>query len=104
MTNKIENKPRMTSKPPTSNSAENFILSAENIKPEYNSGDKTKKPWEENNVREDVIKSINLRLSEPYILKIQFLSEQTNKSQQQIIREHLFPAIDNEIDNIFKKK
>lgn len=103
MTSKIGNKSRMSARPPATNSAEDFILAAENKKAENFSNNAHKSPWEEANVREDVIKSINLRLSEPYILKLQFLSEKTNKSQQQIIREYLCPAIDEEINNIFQK-
>lgn len=57
-------------------------------------------PWEANHVRDDVIKSINLRLPEPYILKLKYLSEQTNISQQKLIRDILCPVIDQHINNI----
>jgi hypothetical protein len=54
-------------------------------------------PWEDPKIREDVIKSVNLRLSEPYIVRLQWLSERTHKSQQELIREALLPWIDEEI-------
>jgi hypothetical protein len=57
-------------------------------------------PWNDPKVREDVIKSVNLRLSEPYIIKLQYLSEKTHKSQQELIREALLPWIDKEIEKL----
>ncbi len=54
-------------------------------------------PWEEPKVRDDVIKMVSLRLSEPYILKLQYLSEKTHKSQQELIREILLPWLDEEV-------
>ncbi len=102
----MNKKPRLSAKPPIQ-SEQDFIEAAE--KPKSSSptpqkieevGSLSPLPWEGNNVREDVIKSINLRLSEPYILKLQFLSEKTNKSQQRIIREVLCPALDLEIEKL----
>ena len=57
-------------------------------------------PWETEHVRDDVIKSINLRLPEPYILKLKYLSEQTNISQQKLIRDILCPVLDQQIEQI----
>lgn len=57
-------------------------------------------PWEAEHVRDDVIKSINLRLPEPYILKLKYLSEQTNISQQKLIRDILCPVIDQHINEM----
>jgi hypothetical protein len=54
-------------------------------------------PWENPRVRADVIKAVNLRLSEPYILKLQYLAEKTHKSQQELIRECLLPWLDEEV-------
>lgn len=45
-------------------------------------------------MRADVSKHVNLRLPEAYGLKLRWLAEQTNKSQQVILREVLLPEID----------
>jgi len=59
-------------------------------------------PWYDPKVREDVIKAVNLRLPEPYLLKLQYIADITNKSQQAIIREALLPAIDDYIEQMEK--
>ena len=64
------------------------------VPPEY--------PWQDPKVREDVIKAVNLRLPEPYLLKLQYIADITNKSQQAIIREALLPAIDDYIEQMEK--
>ncbi len=103
----MNKKPRLSAKPPIQ-SEQDFIEAAEKPKSSSLSVEKVESssplPWEEDNVREDVIKSINLRLSEPYIVKLQFLSEKTNKSQQRIIREVLCPALDQEIEKLLEEK
>jgi hypothetical protein len=85
---------KMTLMPPKQ-TAEDFIKAAHH-RPET----PTSYPWEEPRVREDVVKSINLRLTEPYIIKLQWLSEKTHKSQQEIIREMLLPQIEAQIDQL----
>lgn len=82
----------MTLTPPAAGqpSAQEFIRAANRDLP-------STLPWEDPKVREDVIKSVNLRLSEPYILKLQYLSNITHKSQQELIREALLPWIDEQI-------
>ena len=85
--------------PPTKSapSAEEFIRQANQAPSEE--VEKTDKayPWDDPKVRDDVIKSVNLRLSEPYILKLQYLSEKTHLSQQEIIRNVLLPWLDEEV-------
>lgn len=85
---------RLSLVPPTKQqpSAEDFIKQA-------NAPTQTDEqyPWEAPHVREDVIKAVNLRLSEPYLLKLQYLSEKTRKSQQELIRECLLPWLDEQI-------
>jgi hypothetical protein len=87
---------RMTLTPPNQKklpTAEQFIKAANrDIDASY--------PWDNPKVREDVIKSVNLRLSEPYILKLQWLAEKTHKSQQELIREALLPWIDAQIEEL----
>ena len=89
---------KLKSRPPQK-SVEDFIAEAENktkqpLGENPVAAEPKSYPWEDEKVREDVIKAVNLRLPEPYILKLQYLSEQTNKSQQLIIREILCPEID----------
>ena len=54
-------------------------------------------PWNESGVRQDVIKSVNLRLDEPTLLKLKWVSEKTRISQQELIRLALVPYLDGEI-------
>lgn len=102
-------KKRLSAQIPQPKSANDFIEAAEISQSVVTSSvaetteqkdSKLSLPWQAENVREDVIKSVNLRLSEPYILKLQFLSEQTHKSQQRIIREVLCPALDEAINRL----
>jgi hypothetical protein len=83
---------KMTLKPPKP-TAEEFIKAA-------NKEVETFYPWEDSRVREDVIKSVNLRLNEPVLLKLQYVSEKTRKSQQELIREALVPYLDQIIQEL----
>ena len=51
-------------------------------------------PWEAPSVREDVAKVFNLRLPEPYLLKLKHIAEHTPESMQQFCLGVLLPAID----------
>ena len=95
-------KKKMQLMPPKQRTQDDFVAAAGEVKSKLKGqgGDKVMLPWEADNVREDVIKSVNLRLPEPYILKLQYLSERTHKSQQVLIREALLPAIDSYIDSV----
>lgn len=75
---------------------ESFIQAASNDSPK-NEGS-NERPWNDPRVRDDLIKQVSLRLSEPYILKLQFLSEKTNLSQQEILRRVVLPWIDSEVE------
>ena len=55
-------------------------------------------PWEEPQVRQDVTKVFNLRLPEPYLLKLKYLAEHTPDSRQQFCLKVLLPAIDAQIE------
>jgi hypothetical protein len=95
----------MSLTPPTRRSAEEFVKGAGELSMITATPTKSKTyPWEHERVREDVIKSINLRLAEPYILKLQYLAEVTNKSQQELIREVLLPAIDAHINELIEQE
>lgn len=66
--------------------------------------DKGPYPWNDPSVREDFIKMIPLYLSEPYRLKLRFLSETSKMPQQEILREILLPEIDARINQEIEKK
>ena len=57
-------------------------------------------PWEAPGVREDVTKVFNLRLPEPYLLKLKHIAEHTPDSMQQFCLSVLLPAIDARITEL----
>ena len=59
-------------------------------------------PWEELGVREDVTKVFNLRLTEPYFLKLKYIAESTPDSMQKFCLDILLPAIDAKIEELKK--
>lgn len=114
------NKSKMTPRPPKPADVDAFINAA-NDYPEQNPApekakeekkdakaekSKSKKetyPWEMPGIREDVAKHVNLSLSEPYREKLKYVCKETRISQQQFIRDCLYPAIDREIKKIMKQ-
>jgi hypothetical protein len=54
-------------------------------------------PWEEPGVREDVTKVYNLRLPEPYLLKLKYIAENTPDSMHKFCLNVLQEAIDAKI-------
>jgi hypothetical protein len=56
--------------------------------------------WEETWVREDVLKVYNLRLPEPYLLKLKYIAEHSPESMQQFCLGVLLPAIDEKIEEL----
>jgi hypothetical protein len=54
-------------------------------------------PWEENNVRDDLIKIFNLRFSERYFLKLEYLSKLTKTSKHQLCMDILLREIDKKL-------
>jgi len=93
---------KITSHPPAKKSVQDFILEAENrgstkgevenITPSY--------PWQDNQIRPDVQKVFTVRLPEEYTLKIKYLSELTNKSQQKIVREIINSGINEALKDL----
>ena len=71
--------------------ADSFIDGAESKAPASTTG---RFPWEDPALRRDVLKTFNIRLSEPVKAKLQWLSENTPKSMHQIAIE----AVESEID------
>ena len=59
-------------------------------------------PWEEPGVREDVIKVYNLRLPEPYLLKLKYIAENTPDSMHKFCLKVLQNAIDKKIEELLK--
>ncbi len=57
-------------------------------------------PWEDPRVREDVRRMYNLRLPEPYLLKLKHISEHTSSSMQQFCLGVLLPAIDEKVKEL----
>ena len=58
--------------------------------------------WEEQGVREDVTRVYNLRLPEPYLLKLKYISEHTPDSMQKFCLNVLQNAIDAKIEELTK--
>jgi hypothetical protein len=61
-------------------------------------------PWDDPMVRDDVMKLISLRLSEPYMLKLQWISEQTGKAQQKMLKDLVVPWIDEQVKKLSETK
>jgi len=59
-------------------------------------------PWESAGVREDVKKAYNLRLPEPYLLKLKFIAEHTPDSMQKFCMDVLEKEIDKKIKELTK--
>jgi hypothetical protein len=60
-------------------------------------------PWQATGVRDDVAKVYNLRLPEPFLLKLRYIAEQTPESMQSFCQKILIPAIDEKIREITEK-
>jgi len=58
--------------------------------------------WQADGVREDVAKVYNLRLSEPYLLKLKYIAEHTPDSMQKFCKSILEKEIDNKINELTK--
>ena len=57
-------------------------------------------PWEDPRVREDVRKGYNLRLPEPYLLKLRFIAAHRQSSMHQFCLGILLPAIDEKVKEL----
>ncbi|MGZ8918796.1 MAG: hypothetical protein ACXW0T_11270 [Methylobacter sp.] len=58
--------------------------------------------WEQPGVREDVTKVYNLRLPEPYLLKLKYIAENTPDSMHKFCLNVLQDAIDAKIEDLIK--
>jgi hypothetical protein len=59
-------------------------------------------PWEAEGIRDDVTKVYNLRLPEPYLLKLKYIAEHIPDSMQKFCLNVLQEAIDAKIDELTK--
>lgn len=59
-------------------------------------------PWQELGVRDDVLKTYNLRLPEPYLLKLKYIAEHTPNSMQKFCLNVIEDAIDKKIEELIK--
>lgn len=59
--------------------------------------------WQASSVRGDITKTYNLRLPEPYLLKLKYIAEHTPESMQKFCLDLLLPAIDAKIDDLTKE-
>ena len=57
-------------------------------------------PWEDPQVRDDVLKVYNLRLPEPYLLKLKHIAAHTPSSMQQFCIDVLLPEIDKKVKEL----
>ena len=57
-------------------------------------------PWDDPRVRTDVLKAYNLRLPEPYLLKLKYIASHTPASMQAFCLSELLPAIDQKVNEI----
>ena len=86
---------KITSRPPKQKTPLDFIMEADT----KSSGSIKRKgedgyPWTDSSIRSDVQKVFTVKLLEEYIVKIKYISEITNKSQQKIVREIINSGID----------
>ena len=61
-------------------------------------------PWKAPGVREDLIKTFNIRLPEPYHLKLAYIAEHTPHSMHNFCMDVLKSAIDAEIEGLTGKR
>ena len=57
-------------------------------------------PWEEPHVREDVKKTLPLRIDEPLYLKLKFIAERTPYSMNSFILDRVIDEIEKEITRL----
>ncbi|MBL8252372.1 MAG: hypothetical protein JNJ76_02065 [Candidatus Competibacter sp.] len=102
----MANDGKLSSRPPQmsgNDSLESFIGGAS--RPNRNAPEPATVPereeraysWNAANVRADVAKVYNLRLPEPYLLKLKYIAERSPDSMQQFCLSVLLPAIDAKI-------
>ncbi len=96
----------LKSRPPTKTppNLDDFISGAEEKTAPKKTQSKRKShyPWENTGVREDINKVYNLRLSEPYLLKLKYIAEHTPESMQKFCLNVIEKEIDKKIKELTK--
>lgn len=103
----------MRAKPPVSSNVENNL---DEKKSEFIEGANNKKevmaelkkndvsyPWGDDKVRDDLVKTFNIRLSEPDYLKLKYISDHTPESMHTFCLNAIIPAIEKQIKKITGK-
>lgn len=94
---------RLRSRPPEGGNMEDFISGAgtgeKKTSAPADSSARTY-PWKAPGVRDDVTKIYNLRLPEPYLLKLKYISDHTPNSMQRFCIDVILPAIDAKIQEL----
>ena len=97
--NELKSRPPIRKKP----DLDAFLEGAEEktkSNPKAQSKRKSSYPWEEDGVRDDINKVYNLRLSEPYLLKLKYIAEHTPDSMQKFCLNVITKEIDNKIKEL----
>ena len=83
---------------------EAFVAGAKGSRPEKKKSPKAREPypWEEPYVREDVKKLHSVRLSEPTMLKLQYVAKHTGTSMNQFSVDAITRVIDAELKRMQK--
>jgi hypothetical protein len=84
---------------------DDFIEGADNRREEQSAAGGAPAPleWEDPMVRNDVLKAYNLRLPEPYLLKLKFIASNTPLSMHAFCMAELLPAIDRKVEEILSR-
>jgi len=100
----------MRAKPPVSSTTESSVdekraefIDGANNKKEVQSDLKknnTKYPWGNEKVRDDLVKTFNIRLSEPDYLKLKYISDHTPESMHTFCLNAIIPAIEKQIKKL----
>lgn len=93
----------LKSRPPTrpKRDLDSFISGAEEkTTPKPITKRKQSLPWDDPTVREDVTKVYNLRLSEPYLLKLKYIAEHSPESMQKFCLNVIEKEIDKRIKDL----
>ena len=96
MTSKLRSRPTIAS-------ADDFIAGADQQTEAVEQPESTPVallPWKDSQVREDVLKVYNLRLPEPYLLKLKHIATHTPGSMHQFCIDVLLPAIDKKVKEL----
>jgi hypothetical protein len=97
----LKSRPPVRKKP----DLDEFLTGAEEKKTQKPKTQSKRKPaysWEDTSVREDVTKVYNLRLSEPYLLKLKYIAEHTPDSMQKFCISVIEKEIDKKIKELTK--